>query len=529
MFQKQRTTWYNDHHGLILADPSSKWIPLMKIHKKNRHYQIAFGLVLLLGMILRLYQSTTPLWLDELYSYLMTQQNLTTIIQNSWTDPHPPLFYILQWLLSGFGAVRSEFGWRWFSILCGTLTIGMIGLTVRKISHPFVSIVTMLMAATSPTLIYFSQEARSYAFLILLASISFWFVLTILENPENKSGWIGWLVTCLLGLFSGYSYTMIFGFQVLFLGIYHFRRWIWWLSSGLLMMGTLILVPFMRSSLLRKAAAHQTSKALSTWRILQTIFSGEALRYGTSAAHQILPILVIILCTSGLLIFFKQWQKSLLFISLQVIFPFFGFLLISQVTDIRIPQQDAKQFLVLLPFLYALIGKGFENLKTLMPKRLFNIIAGVVCLCFIVLNGLNLRTYWKTPKSPEALIVFALKEEMRPDDTVVSLQYPIDYALGFYTEGLRTYLNPQEKDGQYVYQLMESDQIFNIDAWSAHTPNTTADIRAWHDFWVIARSGVNNSALEKLTQNCDISSRTSTSIPSGTFELFEVNCPIPEG
>ncbi len=499
----------------------------MKTFEKKHYYQIAFGIVLLLAGTLRLYQSTAPLWLDEIYGYHMSQQSVSTIIQNSWSDPHPPLFYLLQWLLSGFGAAKSEFSWRWFSILCGTLTVWLIGLTVKKISHPFLSIVIMLMAATSPSLIYFSQEARSYAFLIFLASLSFWFVLAIFENSEKKLIWIGWLVTSLLGFYSGYAYAMIFGIQILFLGIYYSRQWIWWLSSGFIGIGSLILVPFMRDSLLRKAATHQTSKALTTWRILQTLFSGEALRYGTSTAHQILPILVVILCISGLLILIRHRQKPLLFISLQVLSPVFGFLLMATITDIRMPQQDAKQFLVLLPFLYALIGKGLENIKTITQQRVFYSIAGIVGLCFILFNGVSLRTYWKTPKSPEALIVFALKDQVRPDDTVVSLQYSIDYALGFYTEGLRTYLNPQEKDGQIFYQLMDSDQIFNIEAWSKNPTNTTSDIRALGAFWVITKSGVNSSALEKLTQNCDILPQTTTQIPTGTFELLKVTCPMP--
>lgn len=78
-----------------------------------------FGIVLLIAFAIRVYKIDSPLWLDEIYGYRLAKLGFEAIIQSSWTDAHPPLYCLLQLIISGFGYIQTEIGWRWPSSLNG--------------------------------------------------------------------------------------------------------------------------------------------------------------------------------------------------------------------------------------------------------------------------------------------------------------------------------------------------------------------------------------------------------------------------
>lgn len=137
------------------------------------------ALILLLALGLRLYQIDSPLWLDELYGYRLARLDAATIIGYSRLDPHPPLYYLLQWALSGGGAVRSPLGWRWFSLLCSLAALALSWCLAARLTDRPSGIMAALLMATSPVLVFYSQEARGYALLTLLAISTAWLVLQL--------------------------------------------------------------------------------------------------------------------------------------------------------------------------------------------------------------------------------------------------------------------------------------------------------------------------------------------------------------
>ena len=134
-------------------------------------------IVITMGAILRLHGlDRQSLWMDELYS-VQASRSLDAIWAFYQWDLHPPLYSLL---LHGWISVtgNSETAARLLSALCGIATLGVVWFLGRKTLGTPVALAFLGLMAFSQRAIYFSQEARSYALLILLCT-----TLTLLWLP----------------------------------------------------------------------------------------------------------------------------------------------------------------------------------------------------------------------------------------------------------------------------------------------------------------------------------------------------------
>ena len=92
------------------------------------------------------------------------------------SESTPPLYYALAWVWSKYFGV-SEVGLRSLSALCGAITIPVAFLIGRELAGRRAGLLTMAMVALNPMLIWYSQEARAYALVILLCAASLLFFL----------------------------------------------------------------------------------------------------------------------------------------------------------------------------------------------------------------------------------------------------------------------------------------------------------------------------------------------------------------
>src|SRR4051812_3769889 len=102
-----------------------RYVDGLAVWKKyvNQSYGIT-GLLFVVALILRSFRlANNPMWLDELYGYQLGQRGLEAILRNSYFVPHPPMFYVLQYVASGFGTFHSEWGWRWLSVVSGAISV----------------------------------------------------------------------------------------------------------------------------------------------------------------------------------------------------------------------------------------------------------------------------------------------------------------------------------------------------------------------------------------------------------------------
>jgi len=116
--------------------------------------------------------SVQSFWLDEAVSHQLVARSFGGMLR---AIPHsestPPLYYVALWVWSRlFGA--GEAGLRSLSALLGTATIVLAALIARRLAGDRAAIGAAALAATSPLLIWYSQEARAYALLVMLVALS---------------------------------------------------------------------------------------------------------------------------------------------------------------------------------------------------------------------------------------------------------------------------------------------------------------------------------------------------------------------
>lgn len=145
-------------------------------------------LTLLLATFLRFHHlEAQSFWNDEGNSARLSERSISLIIEGTASDIHPPLYYLL---LRGWRELvgASEFSLRAFSALAGVLTVAMtftLGQAVTSPRSPVISLAAALLAAANPALVYYSQEARMYSLLALLATLSTLLLIRWLQAVRN--------------------------------------------------------------------------------------------------------------------------------------------------------------------------------------------------------------------------------------------------------------------------------------------------------------------------------------------------------
>jgi 4-amino-4-deoxy-L-arabinose transferase-like glycosyltransferase len=150
------------------------------------------------------------------------------------TESTPPLYYVLAWLwthVTGTGAV----GIRSLSALIGVATIPVAYAATVQLSNEFAGRIAAVLATLSPALVWYSQEARAYALLVLLSTASllvFGRALTALNQDDGTSkgrfvvrrrlAW--WALIASLGLTTHYFAAFLIAPQCVLLLVAAWRR-----------------------------------------------------------------------------------------------------------------------------------------------------------------------------------------------------------------------------------------------------------------------------------------------------------------
>ena len=126
------------------------------------------------------------LWFDESFTILQLRQPLGTFLEHmDLYQATPPLYYLLAWpweRLVGDGAV----GMRALSALLGTATIPVVFLAARTLFSNAAGLMAAALVATSPALVWYSQEARPYALLVLLTAVALLFFARAVDGGSGR-------------------------------------------------------------------------------------------------------------------------------------------------------------------------------------------------------------------------------------------------------------------------------------------------------------------------------------------------------
>src|SRR5215210_7487143 len=145
------------------------------------------ALAALTGLAALLRFSTLDLqsyWFDESVTVSLVRLDLGGMLERiPASESTPPLYYLLAWLWSKpFGS--NEAGLRSLSALLGTATVPLAYAAARELCSRRVGLTVAALAAVSPVLVWYSQEARAYALVVALTTGSLWAFARLVRRPS---------------------------------------------------------------------------------------------------------------------------------------------------------------------------------------------------------------------------------------------------------------------------------------------------------------------------------------------------------
>jgi mannosyltransferase len=168
----------------------------------------ALAAVLLLGAAIRFHQlDHESLWTDEVLSVELARRPWPALLAATAEDGHPPLYVALLRVWTRVLG-ESESAVRSLSAVIGVATLAaFFALAFRLLSRRAALIATLLLAC-APYHVYYSQEARNYALLLLLTVLSYLGLVAWDERPTPARA-VAYVAATVLLL-----YTHVFGFFV---------------------------------------------------------------------------------------------------------------------------------------------------------------------------------------------------------------------------------------------------------------------------------------------------------------------------
>ena len=172
--------------------------------------RVPIVLLTLLGALLRFYAiGRQGFWYDESYTVLLVSHSPFEMFRLiPQLESTPPLYYCFAWVWAHiFGA--NEAGLKSLSALFGTLTIPVAYFAARKMLATWrAALVVAALTAFNPFLIWYSQEARAYAMLVLVSAFTLLAFAYARERPRPLAVGL-WGLACALALLTHYYAVII--------------------------------------------------------------------------------------------------------------------------------------------------------------------------------------------------------------------------------------------------------------------------------------------------------------------------------
>lgn len=155
-------------------------------------------------------------WYNEAATVVLVKMGLGDMLAHvPKMEGNPPLYYVIAWLWAKpFGT--GEVGLRAASACIGTATIPAAYAVAARLATRRAGVVVAALTACSPLLVWFSQEARPYALLALLAALSFLYFLRALDERRPRDLTL-WAAISVLALATHYFALFVVGPEAVWL------------------------------------------------------------------------------------------------------------------------------------------------------------------------------------------------------------------------------------------------------------------------------------------------------------------------
>jgi mannosyltransferase len=156
---------------------------VLKIASIRTEY-LLFACLLLAAVLRVLFLDHHSFWVDELFSIQYANLSLGELIPEiAANDNHPPLYYVLlHFWIQLFG--DTEFAVRSLSLIFGVIAVAFVYRLGVLLYDERVGILAALFLSVAKYSIYWSQEARMYSLLSLLAVASVYYFWKLMHKPS---------------------------------------------------------------------------------------------------------------------------------------------------------------------------------------------------------------------------------------------------------------------------------------------------------------------------------------------------------
>jgi hypothetical protein len=185
--------------------PAGTTGPTPEEERDRRRVALGIAGLVVAALALRMV-STRGIWLDEATSITQSQMTLGGLLDSlRTTDVHPPLHHLLLWAIQHATGSTAELLMRLPSIVAGTALVPVLFLLGRDLYDRRAGMFAAALAAFSPFVVWYSQEARMYALFMLFASLAMLGQVRALQRGRKRD-WALWAAAT-----AGLLWTQYFG------------------------------------------------------------------------------------------------------------------------------------------------------------------------------------------------------------------------------------------------------------------------------------------------------------------------------
>jgi mannosyltransferase len=395
------------------------------------------------------------------------------------------LYYVIvHWWVAIAGT--SEFALRLPSAIFSTLTIPALYLLGAELFDRRTGAVAAAMMTVNLTAIGYAQEARSYALLVLLVTVSAWFFVRALRRPSlgNCAGYV------IFGALSVYAH--LFAILVLpaeWLSVWLFkpgRRTIIRLTASAVIFG-LLAVPAFAVAMAHASGATDWISPTTVYAVFR-FFTIEAGHLGINLAghprlydiHLAAGMLLTLVYAAGIIaalgfaIRGGRYQSELGFVALCA----FGPIILTAVVSVVKPLFVSRYLVECEPFIVMLAAAGIMLAGEVIPKRVVFAAVGAI----LVVGLFDDCLYYACPgwENWRGAVAYVARRE-QPGDVMIIYRGDARWGVDYYRDRLR---NPAEfpvivypdwdkmyrVEGHYIdgKTFNRSDQYFESAAAAPH-------------------------------------------------------------
>lgn len=199
------------HHRTV-ARPNGASLPSPRRSGAGIGQRLLLLAGILLGFALRLHRlGAESLWYDETVSVHLARQPIANMITHTAGDIHPPGYYLLLHLWGQLSTPTLthglEFLYAWPSLVAGVLILALTYALGQRLFDVRTGLAALWLAACNPFQLWYSQEVRMYTIGAMLALLTLWAVLHVLERRRPMLWLTIYALSAAAGLYTLYYFA----------------------------------------------------------------------------------------------------------------------------------------------------------------------------------------------------------------------------------------------------------------------------------------------------------------------------------